>query len=119
MLTDKHIEKHLREWTTNYLKGGDHQGGGHSGMSLNIFCALLHEQPKRVAKIAMSMVDEVPPGKVQVFSEDEELIQNEWPKEPFWNQQVSFWKKYQRYPKTVYIDTLGPNRTAAFFRPAI
>jgi len=54
-LSNEHIQKHLFEWTEEYLDRNDSRGGGHAGLSLNIFCGLLREPPKRVAALALRL----------------------------------------------------------------
>jgi hypothetical protein len=79
-LSDKHIQRHLREWTDLYLSGNDDGGGGHSGMSLNIFCGLLAEPPKRVVRLALDL-----------------KITYKKPKNPvyFWAEDIKQWVKYK------------------------
>jgi hypothetical protein len=67
-LSDEHIEKHLRGWTEQYINSGDYGGGGHSGMTLGVWCGLLAEPPERVAKIAMGMVAKSATGDLLYFA---------------------------------------------------
>jgi hypothetical protein len=53
-LSDEHLERHIREFSESYWKG-DYAGGGHAGMSLNIYCGLLAEPPERVGKMMLHM----------------------------------------------------------------
>lgn len=52
-LSDQHILRHIQEWTRRYIEGGDGGGGGHSGVSLNIYAALLGEPPRRIAELIL------------------------------------------------------------------
>ena len=58
-LSLEHINKHCTEWTARYMRLGDHGGGGHAGMTLNIFAGLLREPPERIAE---AIKDSMVPG---------------------------------------------------------
>lgn len=62
MLSDKHLRRHIVEWFEDYITRGDSRGGGHAGLSLNVYCALTKESPRRVASILLSA------GRKQVVS---------------------------------------------------
>lgn len=54
-LSDEHLAKHVVEIQERFLSAGDYDGGGHSGVSLNIYCGILGESPKRLASFMANL----------------------------------------------------------------
>lgn len=60
-LSDAHIIRHCVEIQERFLSAGDTKGGGHSGVSLNVYCGILGEKPERLVKLLADLTwDDLP-----------------------------------------------------------
>lgn len=51
MLSDEHLTRHCIEIHERYINASDSGGGGHAGMSLNIYCGITGETPERLTTL--------------------------------------------------------------------